>query len=590
MKRVIALLCALAVFAALCCSMTVFADDVLNLSVYRVNDFADVLTDSEQDQADEMFVDFAKLNKVDLVVCFLQQLSESYTDLQDFSDHFFEHNEFGYGEKKDGILLVVDLGGSRMKMTVYGDVAENVSENAYDQMTNAVLTQLNNDGINYNTTQTLLSAAKDYLNGRTDDPNAMPDWYPSDISAFERTHGTNLPPVRDDADLFTPEQETAMAEKIAAIRESSGFDLAILTDTDDHGLGHDIYAADYYFFNGYGMDEEYSGSVLLICMNPEHRGWWTAGTGKCEAIYTESNINWLDDQLEPYMIAGRNSGNANGEYGAGVLDYLDNVAKLYVKADWYPSDEASFKQFHNDVSTPRVVDNAGLLTAAEEAELEEKIKALREKYGVDTVIFTDTSTTYRMNAGNYGDDFFYYNGYGVGDDFKGAILCICQSSPGAKPYYGIRLHGLDGDQYVNAERLSDRLEDSIYHEDPDTYKGAKRFLHDVERVYKSGRAPRNVHYTIPTIVALVAGAIAGLVKMLVERKKMKTVATAAHAREYVIPGSFKRRELGDMLVNVVVTKTPKPKSNSGGGSGGSSYSGGYSSSGGGSFSGGGRSF
>ncbi|MBQ7523754.1 MAG: TPM domain-containing protein [Oscillospiraceae bacterium] len=589
MKRVIALLCVLAVLAALCCSTVVFADDVLNLSIYRVNDYADILTDEEQDRADERFVDFAQINQVDLVACFLEKLSDSFTDLQEFSDYFFEHNQFGYGEKKDGILLVIDLGSSKMKLTVYGEVKNRIPEAAYDQMTSAVLTQLNNDGINYNTTETLLSAAKDYLNSQTDEPNAMPDWYPANIDAFQRTHGENLPLVRDDADIFTPEQEAEMVEKIAAIRTSTGFDLVVFTDVSSHDLSRGVYAADYYFFNGYGMDEEYSGSVLFICMESGNRGWWTAATGKCQSIYTESVINWLDDQLEPYMIAGRNSDNSGGEYGMGVLNYLDNVAELYVTPDWFPSDPQSFMPFHNDPSTPRVVDYAGLLTAEEEAALEAEIASLREKYDADFVILTDTMSIYRSGAAMHADEFYYYNGYGVGEDFKGVILCICQRSPGARPFYSVRTQGFDGDQYENEERMSDRLEDSIYHENPDVYKGAERFLHDAERICKSGRAPRNIHYKVPIIAALIAGLIAGLVTVLSLRAKMKTVAAAAAAQEYIVPGSFKRRELGDMLVNVVVTKTAKPKSSSSGG-GGSSYSGSYSSSGGGSFSGGGRSF
>ena len=150
----------------------------------------------------------------------------------------------------------------------------------------------------------------------------MPYWYPEDISSFEDFNDYDAPRVVDVADIFTDDEEERMLEGIKSIQDDFNIDLVVFTDVSSYGLERHIYAADFHQFNGYGFGDDFTGSVLFICMEEGNRGWFTAATGSIEGMYSNMDvINYLDDRLEPYM--------RNGDYGEGVIDYINNVYGLY---------------------------------------------------------------------------------------------------------------------------------------------------------------------------------------------------------------------------------------------------------------------
>ena len=163
--------------------------------------------------------------------------------------------------------------------------------------------------------------------------DGMPDWYPEDVSTFEDFHAENAPHVVDDADMFTDAEEAALSEKIASIIAAHGYDLVLYTAPSTYGLNHRILAADFYQFCGYGTGDDYSGSVLLICMDPADRGWYTAACGAARDYYTSESINRIDDIIEPLML--------DGDYYGAMEQYFNAVDYLYAHGE-PPKEPASF--------------------------------------------------------------------------------------------------------------------------------------------------------------------------------------------------------------------------------------------------------
>ena len=77
--------------------------------------------------------------------------------------------------------------------------------------------------------------------------------------------------------------------------------------------------------------------------------------------------------------------------------------------------------------TPLVVDNAGVLTSDEITVLTEKAQSLQDTYDMDVVILVVTDLDGK-SAQDYADDYYDYNGYGVGDDYSGMLLLIATES------------------------------------------------------------------------------------------------------------------------------------------------------------------
>ena len=94
----------------------------------------------------------------------------------------------------------------------------------------------------------------------------MPYWYPEDISSFEDFNDYDAPRVVDVADIFTDDEEERMLEGIKSIQDDFNIDLVVFTDVSSYGLERHIYAADFHQFNGYGFGDDFTGSVLFICI------------------------------------------------------------------------------------------------------------------------------------------------------------------------------------------------------------------------------------------------------------------------------------------------------------------------------------
>lgn len=73
--------------------------------------------------------------------------------------------------------------------------------------------------------------------------------------------------------------------------------------------------------------------------------------------------------------------------------------------------------------SPKVYDDAGLLSAQEESAIEEKINELTESLNLDIVVVTTTDNKGKTSRA-YADDFYDDNGFGFGADADGLLLLI----------------------------------------------------------------------------------------------------------------------------------------------------------------------
>ena len=71
----------------------------------------------------------------------------------------------------------------------------------------------------------------------------------------------------------------------------------------------------------------------------------------------------------------------------------------------------------------RLVDGADLLTDTEEAELLQELNEISVRKQFDVVVVTITSLDGKSMM-EYADDFYDYNGYGMGDTSDGALLLV----------------------------------------------------------------------------------------------------------------------------------------------------------------------
>jgi len=232
-----------------------------------------------------------------------------------------------------------------------------------------------------------------------------------------------------------------------------------------------------------------------------------------------------------------------------------------------------------------VIDKANIIDDSQKMTLQAMSDNIKNKYGLETVIVTIESSGDQSSMA-YADDYFDYNGYGVGDDHEGILLLVNFSNE-----YGNREVWIStsGPRTISKyqpliDPILDEVAPLLSNQD---YTGASlEFLGIVDHVEDTGkiktygeRVGHMLTSPIPYLAALVIAAIATLALTYSSKSKVTT-----SGRNYESSDSFKLTKERDDFINEHVTRQAIPKNNSS--SGGGSHTG----SSGSSHGGGGRSF
>ena len=217
-------------------------------------------------------------------------------------------------------------------------------------------------------------------------------------------------------------------------------------------------------------------------------------------------------------------------------------------------------------SGDRVIDNAGLLGAGERDSLIRLLDSVSLKYNFDLVIVTEKDIGGKSPMA-WADDFFDYNGYGLGGDRDG---CLFLQVTGSRDYW-FSTSGR-GIAILNSTALGKLSAGVVKRLGNDDAAGAYRsFIHDWEEFLALDAAGRRYsflqrwHLVITGAAWLAAFAI-GLIVVFVWRAGMNAVLPQTQAAAYMVPGSLSFMDKRDRFLYSTVTKTRRQSQSSGGGS------------------------
>lgn len=223
---------------------------------------------------------------------------------------------------------------------------------------------------------------------------------------------------------------------------------------------------------------------------------------------------------------------------------------------------------------PRLVDNADLLTDAEEEELLNTLNEISERQQVDIVVVTESSIG-GASARDYADDFFDYNGYGIGEDRDGILLLISMEERDwyiSTSGYGITAVTDAGLKYMS-EQFVGYLSDgeyavafTSYAELCDEYitRALSGEAYDVGNLPKEPFGLRNI------AIAFAAAFIISLIVTGIMRMNLKSVHSQPAAGAYIKNGSIQVTKRNDLFLYSHVSRSERPKNTSSHSSGGSS--------------------
>lgn len=604
-------------------------DENWDESLYRCADSTGLISDAEMLRIDQLCKDLIKQYQIDLVMISVKS-SSYHSTLSQSASEYYEDSGFGWGENRDGLVCAYDIETGEIVLIPFGRAEEIFDEGLRTNITECATAYLEKQGIfgvlysvehrvslkleKYYESDVaeITGDSQDNIQGKTGseketvdeagdqtDENTVKDiprfgvnadkpyWYPLNTEDFTFYHDDQASRVVDVADIFTDEEEDKMQSLIADIRNDCNKDVVIFTDISTYGLDKSVYAADFYDFNGYGLGDEYEGVCLMICMDPKSRGWWCCASGsESLGLYNQKNATELDDVLYGYMSAGN--------YGAGVIDWISNIRRLYTTGKpfspfWIPEDKDGFIHTNNAAAS-RVVDLCSVLTEAEKKELESRINHFSQKYNMDlAVVITDSLND--LSGDEYAEEFYYYGGYGFGDEFDGYALVLDKKT--LSSYVYAQGKGMKYLNKINRKRITRQCNTKTM---INSYSGSvQRGITDIAHMVKYGRVQFTFGAWLLWIVfsLTLGGAVSSqLTKRLLE--KMKTIRRAVNADIYLVKESYMVIASYDYFMYTESTTHYRPttttSTTTSSSSGNSKYKSNYSGSSGRSHSGSGRSF
>ena len=215
---------------------------------------------------------------------------------------------------------------------------------------------------------------------------------------------------------------------------------------------------------------------------------------------------------------------------------------------------------------PSITDRAGYLMQSELDELTKDLDAVREKYDFEVAIYTESTMT-SATAEASADDIYDYNGYGAGENDDGIMLYICSDT---REYHftthgkGLEYFNTNGLIYLESQVLPYLSEDDYYGAFNAYIETADELLEMAESGTPYNEKQYSTKYLIGVIiVCLIAPLLIALWMMNRKLKKMKTAVENDYAANYMKPGSMNITVSRDLFLYSTVTRTEKPKSNSG---------------------------
>ncbi len=120
LRSLCAALAALVLLLALAVPAFAATDGFADL-YYRMNDSAEVLTEDEDSELEASLEELSVRQSFDVVVATIDSLEgEGYTSMEEYADDLYDYCQFGYGENRDGVLLLVSIGDHKWHISTCG--------------------------------------------------------------------------------------------------------------------------------------------------------------------------------------------------------------------------------------------------------------------------------------------------------------------------------------------------------------------------------------------------------------------------------------------------------------------------------------
>lgn len=297
---------------------TVFSVSATEDSEYaRFHDNEKLLTEYDAEAISDKLDYISEKYRCDVVIVTSGDL-EGKTATE-FADDYYDYNGFGYGDTRDGILLLVSLEERVWATSTCGNGMNIFDDYTLYDIEDVVVPYLS-DGDYYGAFNSFADLcevelminsgpATDDEYGSFGDSLDNNDSFPNHYYESEYFNGKHSAKVCDFEGLLTSVELEVLTEKLERISEEYQCDVVVVTAPYTEGRTATQFADDFYNYNKYGYNESRDGILLFVSL--EERIWATSTCGKAMEIFNDSDLYDIEDRFVPLLSEGDYNGAFN---------------------------------------------------------------------------------------------------------------------------------------------------------------------------------------------------------------------------------------------------------------------------------------
>ena len=229
-----------------------------------------------------------------------------------------------------------------------------------------------------------------------------------------------------------------------------------------------------------------------------------------------------------------------------ALAFPTSAAQIIFEAESIPAERQK----------ERLTDDAGLLSSAENEELLGKLDEISVRQACDVVIVT-TNRLGGKTPTEFADDFFDYNGFGIGPNADGILLMISMEDRDwaiSTHGFGITAFSDAGQAYIMKQILPSLGEGDFFAAFSEFSTLADQFLEQAkndapyveETLPKPEISPKE--YAVRLLVSAVLSVLLSLIPLAFLTSSHKSIRSQTHAGTYIRDGSFQVTEGNDLFM------------------------------------------
>lgn len=209
----------------------------------------------------------------------------------------------------------------------------------------------------------------------------------------------------------------------------------------------------------------------------------------------------------------------------------------------------------------RLVDMAGVIEDDKESQLKNKLDSMSEEWNCDVVIVIVESLQGKSVTA-YADDYYDYNGYGMGAGDNGILLLVSRGDR----EWAISTYGKGIDVFTDKEQeyIMNQVQPEL--KNNDYYRASSTFAdlcdESLELYDRTGKGHDTRNFLKGFWYCCLFSGVVALICVMAMKGKLKTVAFQKGAREYVKNGSMHVTAQRELFLYKNVTKTVKQSSSS----------------------------